>query len=320
MKKTWLCGIICIIALLLCLGTVGVAYALYSIDATPIQIELRPGDAVVVTLDSLNVTYSGGNVKYGENLDTSKISATANYSDATTKPLTSSEFVTSGFVNTTLGAQTVRVSYTENETTVENTFSVTVVDNCKILGIGGDWDVVDGTALTIYPSNAKEYMITSLKFTAQQTVKVWYNGNWYGYSTKKSGGATKVTDDTNDNLVMPVGTYDIYLDTSAGTLWIEESKKTYTITWADSWATNSSPVFWAWTWGSSTTYDTWYQITKSGSTYYLTVPISSTGCKVLRFDPAIGSNDPDWNSSYKWNESNDNTISNTSSSVTIDFP
>lgn len=312
MKKTWLCGIICIIALLLCLGTVGVAYALYSIDATPIQIELRPGDAVVVTLDSLNVTYSGGSVKYGENLDTSKISATANYSDATTKPLTSSEFVTSGFVNTTLGAQTVRVSYTENETTVENTFSVTVVDNCKILGIGGDWDVVDGTALTINPSNAKEYMITSLKFTAEQTVKVWYNGNWYGYSAKKSGGATKVTGDTNDNLVMPVGTYDIYLDTSAGTLWIAEATKTYAVHFNDSWALSSNAIFHVWAWGCTATNDSWYTI--DTTTMTLTLPISATGCKVLRRDPAYKDS---YGWSPIWNQSNDLTISSSTTTIYI---
>ena len=320
MKKSTLCGIICMIAILLCLGTVGVAYALYSIDANPLTIEIT-ANVPQVSLDSLNLSYTGGNVRHSEALDTSAITAVANYSDGSEKALTASDISISGFSNTTLGTQTVTVSYTEGQATVSNTFSVKVVDNCRILGINGDWTLENGVSLSTNPTNVKEYMITGLKLTAKQSVKIWYNGKWYGYSNKKTGGAS-ITNDTSDNLVMPIGTYDIYFDTTANVaLWIAESTKTYTITFADSWATDANAIFYAWSWGSSLTADSWYQLIKnSNGSWTLTMPISANGCKVVRYNPAYASSIPSWDNAHIWGQTNNITISSSTTSIRVDFP
>ncbi len=82
--------------------------------------------AEVPELSSITVTApTKTTYNIGEELDTTGMVVTANYSDYSTKEVTS-DVNLSGFDSSTAGEVTVTVSYTEKENTVSETFNVTV--------------------------------------------------------------------------------------------------------------------------------------------------------------------------------------------------
>ncbi len=74
------------------------------------------------TLSSINVSYSGGEVEYGEAIDMSKLVVKATMSDGKEVAIDASQFTVSGFNPNQEGAQTVTVTY-EDQT---GTFTVNV--------------------------------------------------------------------------------------------------------------------------------------------------------------------------------------------------
>ena len=104
--------------------------------------EIVQADKIV---DSLSVSYTGGNVFVGDDLDTSKVSVTAKYTDSSKYPdavLPSSDYQLSGFNSSSAGNKTVTVTYTGSLNTstapspLTTTFNVTVVtDNVKNVAV-----------------------------------------------------------------------------------------------------------------------------------------------------------------------------------------
>ena len=87
-------------------------------------------------VSSLSATYSGGSVYVGNELDTSKVSVTASFTDSVKYPnetLSSSQYELSGFSSVTAGNKTVTVTYTgslNTETTpMTTTFNVPVIND-----------------------------------------------------------------------------------------------------------------------------------------------------------------------------------------------
>ena len=80
-----------------------------------------------VTLEKIEITAQPSKTEYlvGEELDTTGLEVTATYSDESTKDVTAEATIT-GYDKEKAGEQTVTVSYTEEEVTVQTTYKVTV--------------------------------------------------------------------------------------------------------------------------------------------------------------------------------------------------
>lgn len=103
------------------------------ISGVKINLASGPVDKVV---KSLTATYSGDSLYVGQELDTSKVSVTAKYTDSTTYPdtvLPSSDYQLSGFDSSSAGNKTVTVAYTGSLETLTSplttTFNVTVLED-----------------------------------------------------------------------------------------------------------------------------------------------------------------------------------------------
>ena len=95
---------------------------------------------------------------------------------------------------------------------------------CALRGVNGDW--TKGIAMAKV-AGTEEYFI-NFTVTTATTVKVVYNGDWFGFEAVKTGeGMANVTasGDFGDILV-PAGTYDLYFDATDGItarIWIAEA-------------------------------------------------------------------------------------------------
>lgn len=112
--------------------------AMMSVPVTAMAVDTTLGDtgetnisltAEVPGLSSLTVTVpTKTTYNVGDELDTSGMVVTANYSDNSTKDVTS-DVTLSGFDSASKGDVTVTVSYTEKDITKTGTFDVTIVDS-----------------------------------------------------------------------------------------------------------------------------------------------------------------------------------------------
>lgn len=82
-------------------------------------------------LDSISVTYSGGDLYIGEELDYSKITVTAHYTDPyyEDKVISAGDYTVEGFDSSSTGNNLVTISYTENEITKTDTFNVLIKED-----------------------------------------------------------------------------------------------------------------------------------------------------------------------------------------------
>ena len=117
---------------------------------TSISLTLTVPEPVV--LDSITVT-SPTKTEYnvGDSLDTAGMVVTANYTDESTKDVTSLSSL-SGFDSSTAGEVTVTVSYTEGEKTVTATFTVTIVtipEQATVYTVTVEPGEGSGTAFTV---------------------------------------------------------------------------------------------------------------------------------------------------------------------------
>lgn len=78
-----------------------------------------------VRLTGIEATYSGGDVAVGDNLDVSKVTVGASYSNRDSKEVTG--WTLSDLDTSTVGEKTVTVTYTEKDVTLTDTFDVKVV-------------------------------------------------------------------------------------------------------------------------------------------------------------------------------------------------
>ena len=101
------------------------------------------------TLASIEVSYSGGSVAVNEEIDTSKITVTAHYSDSTSGTVTGWNLSETSW--TTAGSKTVTVSYTLNGITKTTTFNITVV--------GGSTPVSNDGAKITFTENVTDFNI-----------------------------------------------------------------------------------------------------------------------------------------------------------------
>ena len=85
-----------------------------------------PGLSSLTVTTPLKTTYN-----VGDELDTEGMVVTANFSDSSTKDVTS-DVILSGFDSTAKGSVTVTVSYTEKDITKTDTFVVTIVDTSVV--------------------------------------------------------------------------------------------------------------------------------------------------------------------------------------------
>ena len=104
-------------------------------------------------LNAIEVSYSGGDLFIGDELDESKITVTAKYTDGSSNTVTD---WTSDFDSETAGTKTVTVTYTEDGVTVTDTFTVNVVkpqlNAIEVSYSGGDLfigDELDESKITV---------------------------------------------------------------------------------------------------------------------------------------------------------------------------
>ena len=166
------------------------------------------------TLDSiaLSGTYKTS-YKYGDEFDSTGIVVTATYDDLSTDDVTS-DAVFSGYSSTTMGQQTITVSYTENEVTKTATYTITLgartlvsiaVSNATTQFTVNDSFDFGGTVTATYDNNTHADVTQGATFsgynmanTGQQTVTVSYT----------EGGVTETT--TYTITVSPSGSHTEY--------------------------------------------------------------------------------------------------------------
>ena len=151
-----------------------------------------------ITLSSISVLYSGGTLLVGAELDQSKVSVTATYSDNSSKAVTGYSLSATSF--TEAGVQTVTVTYVEEGVTKTATFTVNVVEPVVLTGItavynganlyvGGALTKSNITVTAQYSDSSSKvvtgFSLSATTFTSagEQTVTVTYT----------EGGVTKTT-------------------------------------------------------------------------------------------------------------------------------
>lgn len=123
MKKV-LSIVLCLFLVLGCFPiTVKADTTLGDDDETTINLTTEVPELISITVTPpIKTTYN-----VGDELDTTGMVVTANFSDSSTKDVTS-DATLSGFDSTAEGVVTVTISYTEKEITKTGTFDVTIVD------------------------------------------------------------------------------------------------------------------------------------------------------------------------------------------------
>lgn len=123
MKKKVLSTILCLILVIGCFPvTVKADTTLGDDDETNISLSTEVPELISITVTPpIKTTYN-----VGDELDTTGMVVTANFSDSSTKDVTS-DATLSGFDSSAKGNVTVTVSYTEKEITKTDTFNVTIV-------------------------------------------------------------------------------------------------------------------------------------------------------------------------------------------------
>ena len=169
-----------------------------SIYCSYITLTYEKKDTSDKVLNSLTASYSGGNIYVGDNLDTSKVSVTANFTDSSKYPaetLTSSDYSLSTLDSSTAGNKTITVTYTGSITTltptVTTTFNVTVVadtvsnvsvSNTKTYHPGETIVKSDITVTLSWASGRVDTTTTDFSFAN--------DGYQFTYSDAPSGGTT----------------------------------------------------------------------------------------------------------------------------------
>ena len=87
------------------------------------ELELEVDESSLREVDHITAIYSGGNIKYNSEIDTSNLEVRAYYDSVEYDVVDSSKYTLTGFSKTTEGEQAVTVSYRNKEAT----FNVTVV-------------------------------------------------------------------------------------------------------------------------------------------------------------------------------------------------
>ena len=194
-------------------------------DEPDIPIELG-------NLENITAIYVGGDMLIGSTeFNSTDIMVKATYSSGNTK--TVYDFTTDIETQSTVGGEkTITITYEEGEiiktATVLVNFVATLPDDPAnpddqpnvqqnngyvILGIDDNWEVSSGKKMTLNVSNGIEYMYKGLEIEGgNDAFKIFYDGNFYGYENVKAGVTTSVTADSNGNIVLEDGEYDIYFD------------------------------------------------------------------------------------------------------------
>ena len=149
-------------------------------------------------VQSLSATYSGSSVYIGDDLDTSKVSVTANYTDSVKYPaeqLSSSDYQLSGFSSVSAGNKTVTVtycgSYETSSSPLTTTFSVEVIaDTVTSVSVSVSksyhpGDVIHKSDITVtlsWQSGKPNTTTTDFAFA--------YDGYQFTYEDAPSGGAS----------------------------------------------------------------------------------------------------------------------------------
>lgn len=160
-------------------------------------------------IGSLSASYSGGNIYVGENLDASKVSVTANFTDSTkysSEALSSSDYSLSTLDSSSAGIKSITVTYTGSLTTLTTplttSFNVTVVSdnvtnvtvsNTKTYHPGETIVKSDITVTLSWASGKADTTTTDFSFAS--------DGYQFTYSDAPSGGtsASKQFSITYDN-------------------------------------------------------------------------------------------------------------------------
>ena len=162
-----------------------------------IVITYIPADTSDKIVDSLEATYSGGDLYVGDSLDESKISVTAKYTDSDKYPdevLSDSKYELSGFESDTAGKKTVTATYTGTLSTstspLTTSFNVNVkedsvtnvtVTNSKTYHPGDTISKSDITVTLSWESGKASTTTTDFSFAS--------DGYQFKYADAASGGA-----------------------------------------------------------------------------------------------------------------------------------
>ena len=125
-----------------------------------------------VTLTAISAVYTGGSLIVGTQLDQSKVTVTATYSDNSSKAV--SGYILSATSFDTTGNQTVTVSYTEKGVTKSATFNVTVV--------AATLERIEATY------NGGKVMLGEQPDVTKLTVKAYYNNGTSKFVTNVNVG------------------------------------------------------------------------------------------------------------------------------------
>lgn len=318
-----------------------------------------------VEITSITAVYSGGSLNIGESINLSDLTVIGHYEGDGEADIQIEDYELSDIDTTTAGEKKVTVTYkglttTFTLTVVDDTPCTTHVDDdgnnycdkcgeiifnpvgfCTILGVNGDWN--KGLEMTLNTEKLEfiEYMMLGLEVTEETAIKIYKDGNWFGYENLKSeAGAAPASTDAEGNVVLPAGKYDIYFDSTPTTegdlarIWIEKWKcphvdedgnglcddcgvelKAYTLNFNWNPASDGAKVY-VWAWGSDQI-GAWYEVSMTSNMVgTVTLPSYCIGMKVVRFNPA-SANIPDWSATI-WNKSSDIALSgNTTISVTL---
>lgn len=167
------------------------------LDIVKITLTYEKQDTSDKIVSSLSATYSGSDVYVGNELDTSKVSVTASFTDSTKykdEVLDSADYQLSGFNSSTIGNKSVTVTYIgELETAsspLTTTFSVKVVEDavtnvsitCSKTYHPGD--VISKSDLVVKLTHASGKTSTTTSFTLVN------DGYQFTYQDAPSGGSS----------------------------------------------------------------------------------------------------------------------------------
>ena len=184
-------------------------------------------------IGSLSASYSGGNIYVGDNLDTSKVSVTANFTDSTkysSETLSSSDYSLSTLDSSSAGIKSITVTYTGslatlttplttsfNVTVVADTVTNVTVSNTKTYHPGETIVKSDITVTLSWASGKADTTTTDFSFandgyqftysdapsggtSASKQFSITYDNNSYNFSVSVSRVAYQAVAGTTDTL------------------------------------------------------------------------------------------------------------------------